>query len=150
MKTKKFTLGLAIMLLFATFSFANVVGENNYEITPLDNVFLGKSFEKVWLIDYSNKVENPITVTLKNNKYVVRSQFFEVMYSYNEDGFGACCVNKSKKTIPTKITLAVLDKEQMKNQRVLTPNKVSEEYAIGLIANYLPELLNDNYKHLIY
>jgi len=146
---KKLTLVLAIMMVFATFSFGNVI-DDKFEITKLENVYLGKSIDKVWIIDYSNKVENPVTVTLEGNKYVVRSKYFEVMYSYNEDGFGVCCVKKSMRTIPKEITLAVIDRNQMENQRVLTPNKVSNESAIGLIANYLPDLLNDGYKHVIY
>jgi hypothetical protein len=37
----------------------------------------------------------------------------------------------------------------MKNQQIITPNKVDDEKALGLIASYLPDLLNDGYTHLL-
>lgn len=126
---------------------------SNAEITQVDNLFLGKNVEKVWTISYSNG-EKPLTVTLlKTNKYptyVVRSAFFEVVYAADEEGFGVKKVTSSERSVNKQITNAVLNCDQLKKQCVLTPNKVSEKYALGLIASYLPDLLNNGYKHLIY
>lgn len=128
-------------------------GSSNAEITPLENLYLGRNVEKVWTIAFSND-EKPLTITLlKTEKfptYVVRSQFFEVVYSSDEEGFGVKQVANAERTVNKKITAAVLNADQLKQQRILTPNKVSEEYALGLIASYLPDLLNNDYKHLIY
>lgn len=128
-------------------------GSSNAEITPVENLYLGRNVEKVWTIAFSND-EKPLTITLlKTEKfptYVVRSQFFEVVYSSDEEGFGVKQVANAERTVNKKITAAVLNADQLKQQRILTPNKVSEEYALGLIASYLPDLLNNDYKHLIY
>jgi hypothetical protein len=128
-------------------------GSSNAEITPVDNLFPGKNVEKVWTISYDNG-QKPLTVTLlKTNKYptfVVRSQFFEVVYASDERGFGVKKVASSERSVNKRMTNAVLNNDQLQKQCVLTPNKVSEEYALGLIASYLPDLLNNGYKHLIY
>lgn len=145
-----------VMFFFASLSvFGNTLNSSgtNAEITPVDNLFLGKNVEKIWTINYSNG-EKPVTVTrLKTQKYpayVVRSQFFEVVYASDEEGFGVKKVTSSQRSINKKITDAVLNSDQLHKQGVLTPNEVSEEYALGLIASYLPDLLNNGYKHLIY
>lgn len=148
----------AVLLVFAFVS-TTVLGssfktsDSNAEITPVENLYLGKNVEKVWTINYSNG-EKPVTVTrLKSAKYptyVVRSQFFEVVYACDPEGFGVKNVTNSERSVNKKITEAVLNSDQLKKQCVLTPNKVTEEYALGLIASYLPDLLNNGYKHLIY
>jgi hypothetical protein len=52
-------------------------------------------------------------------------------------------------SVPRKITKAVISREGLEKQRILTPNKVDDEKALGLIASYLPELINDGYTHLL-
>ena len=152
--TIRFT-AIAVLLLVSSFSFANLTGNktNEFEITPVENLFLGKSIEKIWTVSYSEQ-EKPITITrhsVGNSKeYVVRSEFFEVIYISDNEGFGVKKIYPSLKEVPARITSSVLNKQQMQTQRILTPNKVSDEYALSLIASYLPDLLNDGYKHLIY
>lgn len=146
---------IAVLLLVSLFSFAGKVGKETYEfeITPVENLFLGKSIEKVWTISYSEQ-EKPVTIALRSvgngKEYVVRSEFFEVIYASDNEGFGVRKVHPSMKEIPAKITSSVLNKQQMQTQRILTPNKVSDAIALDLIASYLPDLLNNGYKHLIY
>jgi uncharacterized membrane protein YvbJ len=114
---------------------------------------LGKSVEKVWTISYS-ELEKPITIVLRTvangKEYVVRSEFFEVIYVSDKAGFGVKKIYAPLKEVPTKINSSVLNKQQIQNQKILTPNEVSDAYALSLIASYLPDLLNDGYKHLIY
>ena len=150
-----FSAVIVVLLFTSTFSFANSAksGTNEFEITQVENLYLGKSFEKVWTISYSDQ-EKPITIALHSDgdvkEYIVRSLFFEVIYVSDKDGFGVKKIHSSMKEIPGKINSSVLNKQQMQTQRILTPNKVSDAYALDLIASYLPDLLNDGYKHLIY
>ncbi len=149
------------ILAVATLLSANLVsnartpnsGTDEFEITPVGNLYLGKNITKVWTVNYSEN-ENPVTITLQKNKnekeFVVRSEFFEVMYVSSDAGFGVKQIRSSQREVPAAITTSVLNKQQMENQRMITPNKVTDEYAMELIASYLPDLLNDNYKHLIY
>jgi hypothetical protein len=114
---------------------------------------LGKSAEKVWTISYSQQ-EKPVTIALRTvsgtKEYVVRAEFFEVIYTSDNEGFGVRKIHSTLRQIPEKINASVLNKQQIKQQTVLTPNKVSDAFALELIASYLPDLLNAGYKHLIY
>lgn len=146
---------VAALLLASSFSFAIPTEKetNEIAITPIENLYLGKSVEKVWTISYS-ELEKPITIVLRTvangKEYVVRSEFFEVIYVSDKAGFGVKKIYAPLKEVPTKINSSVLNKQQIQNQKILTPNEVSDAYALSLIASYLPDLLNDGYKHLIY
>lgn len=128
--------------------------ENNaVEVTAVDDLHLGNSIEKLWKVSYS-KEETPVTIALrttaKGTEYVVRSEFFEVIYANDKHGFGVRKMHASMKEVPNLINYSVLNKQQLQQQRVLTPNNVSDKVALGLITSYLPDLLNENYDHLIY
>ena len=114
---------------------------------------MGKSAEKVWTISYSDQ-EKPVTIALRKvlgaNEYVVRTEFFEVIYQANNEGFGVRKMHSGLREIPEQISASVLNKQQLKQQTILTPDKISDEYALKLIASYLPDLINEGYKHLIY
>lgn len=142
---------IVIAVLAAFNSFASKTDE--FIINQVDNLYLGKSAEKVWTISYSQQ-EKPVTIALRTvsgtKEYVVRAEFFEVIYTSDNEGFGARKIHSTLRQIPEKINASVLNKQQIKQQTVLTPNKVSDAYALELIASYLPDLLNAGYKHLIY
>lgn len=123
-----------------------------YEISSVDDLFVGKKVDAIWTLSYSNK-EVPVTVvkinTLEGAEYVVRSKHFEVSYASTADGFGAKQVRKTWSTVPKKISKAVISQEELKNQQVISPNKMDDKQALGLIASYLPDLINDGYTHLL-
>jgi hypothetical protein len=125
---------------------------NSYEIEKLDDLYLGKKVEQVWTLSYSSD-ESPVTVVKRNTaegtKYVVHSKFFEVSYASTVSGFGAQEVRKAWSGVPRKINKAVINKEELKRQEIISPKKVNDERALELIASYLPELLNDAYTHLL-
>lgn len=145
-----------IVCVFITTSYAGAVETNkgirNYEIESVDNVQMGKSVEKVWTLTYEGS-ENPVTVikrsTLDGTFYVVNSKFFEVCYLASSNGFGTRSVKKAWSNVPSQINSAVLNAEEMKRQKTLTPGKVDDEKALGLIASYLPNLINEQYGHLL-
>jgi hypothetical protein len=125
---------------------------DKYEISLVDNLYLGKKMEKVWSIRYN--VEKPaVTVvkhtTLEGVEYSVHSQYFEVSYLSNGDGFGAKRIRKSWANVPATINNAVINSQEMERQRIISPGKVSDDEALALIAGYLPVLLNGNYTHLL-
>ncbi len=125
---------------------------SEFEISPVNDLYLGKSVQKVWTLSYSQN-EVPVTVvkhkTVEGVEYTVHSEHFEVSYASVATGFGVREVRKSWSNVPKKINNAVLNQTEMKNQQIITPNKVSDEVALGLIASYLPDLLNDGYTHLL-
>jgi hypothetical protein len=156
MKTSKISLTVIAALFFVTsVSFAGSTSKANaeFEITPVENLHLGKSIEKVWTINYS-LLDKPVTIASRTvatgKEYVVRTNFFEVVYASDNNGFGVRKMDPSLKEVPETITSAVLNKQQMKNQKTLSTKDVSDAYALELIASHLPDLLNDPYLHLIY
>lgn len=125
---------------------------SEFEISPVNDLYLGKSVQKVWTLSYSQN-EVPVTVvkhkTVEGVEYTVHSEHFEVSYASVAAGFGAREVRKSWSNVPKRINKAVLNQAELKNQQIITPNKVNDEKALGLIASYLPDLLNDGYTHLL-
>ncbi|RIH64229.1 hypothetical protein D1164_02560 [Mariniphaga sediminis] len=124
----------------------------NYEIEAVENVTPDKSVEKVWNLTYEGS-DKPVTVvkrsTAKGVVYIATTSFFEVCYGCSQKGFGVRPIKKTWSTVPTEINDAVLNADEVKRQEVITPQKIDDEKALGLIANYLPNLLNGNYKHLL-
>ncbi len=124
----------------------------DYKIKTVENVYVGKNVKAIWSISYSND-ETPVTVlkrkTLDGTEYVVYSKYFEVSYLASAKGFGAKMVKSSWSNVPQKINRAVINMKELKKQEILTPNKVDDEQALGLIASYLPFLLNEGYTHLL-
>lgn len=155
MKKLNLFLSLTVVLLFvasAVYGTGIRRGFESCQITLVDDVYFGKKIDKVWTLNYNPK-EASVTVlkkkTLTGTDYVVRSKYFEVCYSATEDGFGVKKLKNNMCCVPRKITQAVIDPQAMEVQRVITPNEVDDEYAIGLIASYLPDLLNEGYTHLL-
>ncbi|HYQ57213.1 MAG TPA: hypothetical protein VEP89_07675 [Draconibacterium sp.] len=66
-----------------------------------------------------------------------------------DKGFGTRTVKKAWTKVDRRINQAVINQEQLKNQEIITSKKVDDKLALGLIASYLPDLLNDGYTHLL-
>jgi hypothetical protein len=155
MKKLNVLLILAVVFFLAT-SIANATGVrsalNEYKIAPVEDLHMGKQVKAIWTISYSAD-EVPVTVvkrhTLEGTEYVVQSDYFAVSYRSNTDGFGVKETKRSWSDVPKKINRAVLNQKEMENQRIITPNEVDDEKALGLIASYLPDLINDGYTHIL-
>lgn len=123
-----------------------------YEIESVDDLYIGKNVKAIWTLSYSAD-EVPVTVvkrkTFEGTEYVVHSKYFDVSYVSTTNGFGAKEVRRSWSDVNRKISRAVLSQEEMQRQRIITPGKVDDEKALGLIASYLPDLINDGYTHLL-
>lgn len=81
--------------------------------------------------------------------YAVHSEFFDVCFVCNEKGFGARRLRSSLCNARPEFNKAVINENELARQKVITPNQVDDETAVGLIASYLPMLLNPAYKHLL-
>ncbi len=155
MKKLNLFLSLSVAFLLVT-SMVNASGVHRgfdkCQITSVDDLFVGKKIEKVWTLNY-NPDEASVTVLKRKSStgvdYMVRSAYFEVCYSLTKEGFGAKKMKPGYCNIPQRISKAVLDPQEMAHQKIITVNKVDDETAVGLIASYLPDLLNDTYTHLL-
>jgi hypothetical protein len=156
MKTIMNVLGrvsLAVAFLIV-FSHASVLGNmkavptDSFSITSADN----SASSLVWDLKYAAS-ENAFKITMSENKgekeYTVRSKFFEVAYILNKNGFGARMVKPGKMQVPFEILNKIINQEALKNQKVISDSQINNETALNLIASYLPDLINENYKQLL-
>ncbi|WP_321373843.1 hypothetical protein [uncultured Draconibacterium sp.] len=144
---------LAFLLVSVSVSATGVRTQfKSFEIDEVDNLYMGKSVKALWTVSYSAN-EDPVTVVKRNTlagvEYVVHSKHFQVSYALTDEGFGAKETRRSWSDVPKKISRAVISQEELARQKVITPNKVDDETALGLIASYLPDLINDGYTHLL-
>ncbi len=127
-------------------------GFKEYKISPVEDLYLGKQIEKAWKLSYGTE-EEPVTIVKKKNlngtNYIVRSAYFEVNFLAGPNGFGAVPLKRSWCKVHGSITRAVINQEELQRHKVITPNPVDDKKALGFIACYLPELINDNYTHLL-
>ena len=130
----------------------------SHEITRIENINLGTVAVKVWNLNYAPQNEalqegKNITILKCETKngcdFIVRGEYFEVCYSNTPKGFGARHVKGKNCQVPRQITESVINEEALRNQRLITNHSVSDEQALELIAAYLPDLVNENYKHLL-
>ena len=105
-----------------------------------------------WNLKYSES-ENAISITMSEKdgekEYTVRSKFFEVAYVVNKNGFGARMIKAGKATVPVQILDQIINKDALNNQKIISDGQIDNATALNLIASYLPDLINDNYKHLV-
>lgn len=143
-------------LIFAMFIVISLVGfsvnattvlNESFTITPDNSVNT-----KAWNLKYSES-ENAIKITMSENngqkEYTVRSKFFEVAYVMNKNGFGARLIKGNNARVPDQILESILNKAALNNQKIISTAQIDNETAVNLIASYLPDLINSNYKHLV-
>jgi hypothetical protein len=152
-KLSFFSLIICLLLLAGTVNATGLRTDfSKFEVTPVEDLFMGKNIQKIWTISYSSN-ETPVTVLKRKTSegilYEVHAKFFDVCYAATSNGFGVKKIGNANRNVPKKISKAVLNSEMMKCQQIITPNKVDDETAIGLIASFLPELVNDGYTHVL-
>lgn len=151
---KRIIQGIAMVTLtvFTLTARADDRAFEQYRISPLEEVSsIDAEAAKAWVLSYVE--DSPIVITMHENKrcktYIVRADHFEVAYECNKKGFGARHVNSSKSTVPYALTNTVINRDELVKQRIISPNQMDDNAALGLIATYLPDLINPNYKHLL-
>ncbi|HKJ41118.1 MAG TPA: hypothetical protein VKA27_03445 [Sunxiuqinia sp.] len=109
MKKIAFTFIIAVVYVLALNPTSDAIGSSknhmNYEITPIEDSYLGSDVVKAWSITYANG-NLPVTILKKSNKneinYVVRSTLFELNYVAKSTGFGAKKLKKEMAGIVSK------------------------------------------------
>jgi hypothetical protein len=156
MKTKN--LFVQVMLIVFTLISINVwAGNDNssnatYKISPNLSFSPTSSFQKNWEITYG-EAKNPVQVFMKETKkgqeYVVRTRYFEVKYVNGSAGFGVRMINSSESTVSTTLNAAVLNAEKLNSQKCISPEPVTEDHILEMIASYLPDLINEQYNNIL-
>ena len=127
---------------------ANAALNDSFTITAAENT----ANSAVWNLKYSES-ENGFKITMleKNGEkeYTVRSKFFEIDYILDKNGFGARMIKGGNVQVPGQILDQILNQDELKNQKVISDTQIDNETALNLIASYLPDLINDNYKQLL-
>ena len=156
MKSVKCVLGRVSVIIAFLMLVGHVSVSGNVEASPNDSFSITTADNSVnssaWNLKYSES-ENGFKITLleKNGEkeYTVRSKFFEVAYVLDKNGFGARMIRGSKTQVPAQILEKIINLNALKNQKVISDANTNNETALNLIASYLPDLINDNYKQLL-
>lgn len=155
MKMLKTLSVFAMCLFFVSFQTTATglrAGFSDYKIEEANDLVQESRVEKAWTLTY-NDSDNAVKVFKRKNAenvyYVVNCDYFEVCYACTSKGFGAGIVKNAWSCVPAEINGAVINADELKKQKIILPAKVDDEKALGLIASYLPDLLNENYTHLL-
>ena len=155
MKTINRLLGRAMLILafFTLICTGGVMGHESYSGNENFSITADNSANSTgWNLKYSAS-ENAFKITMSENngdkEFTVRSKFFEIAYVLNKNGFGARMIRPGKSLVPAQIIEQIINKDALKQQKVISDASISNETALNLIASYLPDLINNNYKHLL-
>jgi hypothetical protein len=155
---KKRNLFVHIMLVVFTLISINALAENegpvdsNYKISPDLNFNTTSGYQKCWEIAYG-EAKNPVHVFMKETKkgqeYLVRSSYFEVKYVNGTQGFGARLVTGKESTVSEPLNEAVLNQIQLGRQNNINSKSIGDDQILGMIASYLPDLINVQYNSIL-
>jgi hypothetical protein len=155
---KKKNLIVQVMLIVFTLISVNVWAGNeesfnsNYKISPDLNFVPTSDFQKSWEIAYGES-NNPVHVFLKETKkgqeYLVRTKHFEVKYINGSNGFGVKMLNSAESTVNESLNSAVLNSNGLKSQKCISTEAVGSEQILEMIASYLPDVINEQYKNIL-
>lgn len=156
MKRKNFIISFLLVALLAGSLNVFAGGENSfvdeYKISPKENFEPTKAFQQSWEITYGES-KRPVQILLKQTRkgdeYIVRTSYFEVKYVNTSKGFGAREVNAADLIVPESLNNQVVNQEKLMAQKVITMSQVDSSKALKLIAGFLPELINDQYKNIL-
>lgn len=156
MKKKNRIISFLLMALIAGSMNVFAGGGNNfvdeYKISPKENFEPEKAFQLSWEITYGESkrpVQVLLTETSRGDVYIVRTKYFEVKYIATQKGFGVRYVKDSEMVVPESLCKQVLNSTQMESQKVITLSKIDHQKALQLIAGFLPELVNEQYKNIL-
>lgn len=156
MKTKN----LFITLIMATFLLINIIGiagnkeTHNlaYRISLDKNFTQNSTFLKSWEIFYGESKTNVhvfMKETKKGQEYFVSSKYFEVKYVNNTNGFGVRMLNNTESTVNESLNNAVLNFSQLNAQKCISAGAIESSQILEMIASFLPDLINEQYKNIL-
>jgi hypothetical protein len=146
-----------VVLIFVGVTVSNasntIKQTDSFTIVANDDVALNNvPFQKSWTIAYGDAGKNVVVLkrtTKKGEEYLVRNEFFEVRYLNTEKGFGVRLVRNADSKVDYTINSLVLNEAMMAQQSLIWSEMLTEQKALEYIADFVPTLLNENYKHLL-
>lgn len=156
MKTKHILSGLILVVVtvVATNLYASSLEAFNdtYKISSEEIAVPGKDVAKCWNIVYGES-NVPVKVYLNRTKsgdeYTVRTSYFEVKYVNGARGFGVCELKGIEQQVPADLNYKVLNSVSLNNQKIISGSKVADHQVLDLIAGFLPELINEQFKSIL-
>jgi len=156
MKTKHIlsSLILVVMVVVATNLYASSIEAFNddYKIYSEEIAVSTKDAVKCWNIVYGES-GRPVRVCLKQTKrgdeYTVRTGYFEVKYVNGAEGFGVRELRGSEQKVPTDLNYKVLNSVSLNRQKIISGSKLADDQVLEMIASFLPELINDQFKTIL-
>lgn len=124
---------------------------DEYKISPKEVTTPGSAYLKCWDITYGEG--RPVQVLLKETRhgeeYLIRTAYFEVKYVNGEKGFGVRPLKASERQIPEQLGNKVISAAGMSSQQVLCSQRLPREQVLNMIACFLPDLINENYRDIL-
>ncbi len=144
---------IALMAITGTgFSYTTEAFRDDYKISAREDLVPGTTFQKSWEITYGD-AGRPVQVLLKEtktgNEYIIRTGYFEVKYVNSEKGFGARTLRPGEQLVPSDLNTKVLNDVMLNNQKVISATRLADAEVLDMIASYLPELINENYRSIL-
>jgi hypothetical protein len=118
-----------------------------YQLAPSSSsVVIGDVAYKTWELTYSGTPEKFVLFAIPgedgNCCFNVRGTDFEIRYAVNSNSFGAKLVDPAYRTLPRKEVMKKVNSEQLKSQEVIVDSPKTQEEYLGLIACFMPLLMN--------
>ena len=118
-------------------------------INSIDYIELKDSYSNI-TVKIVPSIGNLIfSINKKGEEYLVRNEFFEGRYVNTEKGFGVRLVRNADSKVDYTINSLVLNEAMMAQQSLIWSEMLTEQKALEYIADFVPTLLNENYKHLL-
>jgi len=118
-----------------------------YQLTPAANsVVIDDEAFKTWELTYSGTQEKYkvflVPAVDGSCCFNVKGDGFEVRYALSSGSFGAKLVDLKFKTVSRKELMKKINQSNLLSQEVLSTTKKSEAEYLGLIACFMPLLMN--------
>lgn len=155
MKRITFLLAMVLtsMITFGSYSSVNFLeGDSNtdfgkYTITASDQVVVIDNVAyQTWKLNYENNLEEYCVFYAPGTDgqccFVVRcGAEFEVQYAKDEKGFGVRLVDPAMRMMSKKEAMKAINYDNFTRQMLLTSKDKSVEEYLGLLACYMPQLI---------
>ncbi len=155
MKTKRFILSLVVALVLVvtnTYASSFEAFNDSYKISSEEVAVTGAEAIPSWNIVYgesSRPVKVQLNQTRSGDEYIVRCGYFEVKYVNGANGFGVRELRGREQIVPVDLNYKVLNPVQLNTQKIISGTKIANEQVLDMIASFLPDLINEEYKNIL-
>ena len=118
-----------------------------YQIRELQSETIEGEYMRKFELNYENG-KSPVVIYLRNkakfDEYIVRSNAMEVKYVSRKNSFGVAHIYGKFANYSYEVNEQFISKMNFATQKIISPNELSVEKALGLIACYYPALLKNS------